>query len=331
MHRPLPPLNALRAFEVAARHLSLTKAAVELHVTPGALSHQIRGLEDVLGVELFLRLPRALALTEAGRKLYPGLHAAFAQIRQAVDTLDEKANERVLVVSTPPGFTAKWLAPRLYRFLFAHPEIDARISSTLTLATFDEDGIDVAIRNLPRDRPEDPGLVREHLVDLTYVPACSPRLLRQAGPVVTPADLRHVPLIHDEMLIGRAHMPAWADWLAAAGVTGVDLDRGLRLNSADHALDAAVEGAGMLLALLVLAHDDLRSGRLVAPFPLTIDSGRAFYFVCPRTHRKRKNVVAFHDWIRAEIDAMDLASVVGLVPAEAGGAAPGTAAEGEHP
>jgi LysR family glycine cleavage system transcriptional activator len=321
MHRPLPPLNALRAFEAAARHLSLTKAAVEQHVTPGALSHQIRGLEDALGVELFHRLPRSLALTEAGRKLYPGLHAGFMQIRQAIDTLDEQANERVLVISTPPGFTAKWLAPRLYRFLFAHPEIDARISSTLTLATFDEDGIDVAIRNLPIDHPEDPGLVREHLVDLVYVPACSPRLLTQAGPIETPDDLRHVPLIHDDMLAGRPLNPSWADWLAAVGVPagegGVDLERGLRLNSADHAIDAAEEGAGMLLALLVLAHDDLRSGRLVAPFTQTIHSGRAFYFVCPKTHRRRKNVVAFHDWIRAEIDAMDLKSVIGIAPGAA--------------
>jgi LysR family glycine cleavage system transcriptional activator len=228
-----------------------------------------------------------------------------------VDALDDDVDERVLVVSTPPGFTAKWLAPRLYRFLFAHPEIDARISSSLALATFFEDGIDVAIRNLPVDQPDDPGLVREHLVDLTYVPACSPRLLRQAGPIREPADLRHVPLIHDDMLAGRVRNPSWSDWLAAAGVEGVDIDRGLRLNSADHALDAAEEGAGMLLALLVLAHDGLRSGRLMAPFPLTLTVGRAFYFVCPRTHRRRRNVVAFHDWLRAEIDAMDLGAVLG--------------------
>ncbi len=314
MQRPLPPLNALRAFEAAARHLSLTKAAAELHVTPGALSHQIRGLEDALGQELFQRLPRALALTDAGRKLFPGLQDGFARIRQAVDTLDEQANERLLVVSTPPGFTAKWLAPRLYRFLTRYPDIDTRIASSLALATFDEDGIDVAIRNLPRDHPEDPGLVREHLVDLVFLPACSPKLLERAGPITTPADLAHVPLIHDDMLAGRARNPVWGDWLAAAGVPvgpdGVDLTRGLRLNSADHAIDAAEEGAGMLLALLVLAHDDLRNGRLIAPFPLTIDSGRAFYFVCPKTHRRRQNVVAFHDWIRSEIDAMDMAGAI---------------------
>ena len=314
MHRPLPPLNALRAFEVAARHLSLTRAAAELHVTPGALSHQIRALEDQLGLELFHRLPRALALTDAGRTLFPGLRDGFDRIRQAVDALDAEADDRVLVVSTPPGFTAKWLAPRLYRFLTAHPDIDARISSSLTLATFDEDGIDVAIRNLPRDHPEDPGLVREHLVDLVFMPACSPRLLERVGPIRSPADLRHVPLIHDDMLAGRARNPTWSDWLAAAGEPvgegGVDVTRGLRLNSADHAIDAAEEGAGMLLALLVLAHDDLRSGRLVAPLPIPIDSGRAFYFVCPRTHRRRKNVIAFHDWVRAEIDAMDFARFV---------------------
>lgn len=310
MHHPLPPLNALRAFEAAARHLSLTKAAAELHVTPGALSHQIRGLEDALGLELFLRLPRALALTDAGRKLFPGLRDGFERMKAAVDSLYDTGNERVLVVSTPPGFTAKWLAPRLYRFLTAHPEIDARISSSLALATFDEDGIDVAIRNLPRDHPEDPGLVREHLVDLVYLPACSPKLLARAGPINDPMDLCHVPLIHDDMLADRARNPSWSDWLEAAGVPvgegGVDITRGLRLNSADHAIDAAEEGAGMLLALLVLAHDDLRNGRLVAPFRQTIDSGRAFYFVCPRTYRQRKNVVAFHDWLRAEIDALDI-------------------------
>jgi LysR family glycine cleavage system transcriptional activator len=310
MHRPLPPLNALRAFEAAARHLSLTRAATELHVTPGALSHQIRGLEDLLGLELFHRLPRAIALTEAGRKLLPGLTDGFARIRAAVDTLDEDADERVLVISTPPGFTAKWLAPRLYRFLAAYPDIDARISSTLAIASFDDDGIDVAIRNLPIEAPEQPDLVREHLVDLTYLPVCSPKLLERIGPLATPDDLRHAPLIHDDMLAGRAHMPSWADWLRAAGVDGVDVSRGLRFNSADHAIDAAEEGAGVLLGLLVLAHDDLRSARLVAPFRRTVASGRAFHFVCPKGRRKRKNVVAFHDWLRAELDAMDMRGVL---------------------
>ena len=311
MNRPLPPLNALRAFEAAARHLSLTKAARELHVTPGALSHQIRTLEEFLSVSLFQRLPRAVALTEAGRLLYPGLQSGFTQIRQAVAALDTQGNSRVLVISTPPGFTAKWLAPRLYRFLFAHPEIDARISSSLAFARFDVDGVDVAIRNLPVDHPPDPGLLAEKLIDLSFIPVCSPRLLQQVGGISRLEDLRHVPLIHDDMLTGRVGVPSWADWLEAAGVTGVDLERGLRLNSADHALDAAVEGAGMLLAHVVLAHDDLRSGRLVAPFDLELRSSRAFSFVCPRENENRKNVKAFHDWIQMEMRALDFSAIRG--------------------
>lgn len=317
MNKPLPPLNALRAFEAAARHLSLTKAARELHVTPGALSHQIRTLEEYLAVSLFQRLPRAVALTEAGRLLYPGLQSGFTQIRQAVAALDTQGNSRVLVISTPPGFTAKWLAPRLYRFLFAHPEIDARISSSLAFARFDLDGVDVAIRNLPVDHAPDPGLLAEKLIDLSFIPVCSPRLLQQVGGIAKLEDLRHVPLIHDDMLTGRVGVPGWADWLEAAGVTGVDLERGLRLNSADHALDAAVEGAGMLLAHVVLAHDDLRSGRLVAPFDLELRSSRAFYFVCPRGNENRTNVKAFHDWIQTEMRALDFSAIRGhAVPVE---------------
>ena len=142
----MPPLNALRAFEAAARHLSLTRAAEELHVTAGALSHQIRGLEDLLGLKLFERHVRSIALTSAGKQLYPGLQTAFVHIRDAVAGLSNAADDRVLVISTPPGLTAKWLAPRLYRFSAAHPEIDVRISSSLGIANFTTDGVDVALR-----------------------------------------------------------------------------------------------------------------------------------------------------------------------------------------
>lgn len=301
MQRPLPPLTALRAFEAAGRHLSLTRAAAELHVTPGALSHQIRGLEDALGVELFERLPRALRLTDAGKRILPGLTDGFERIRQAVAALDPPGGERVLVISTPPGFTAKWLVPRLYRFLAAHPEIDARVSATLAYADFHNDGVDVAVRNLRIGQESDPDLVVEHLTDLVYLPVCSPRLIQQVGPLLSPADLARVPLIHDDMLAHHADVPGWADWLAAAGVSGIDLTRGLRLNSADHALEAAVEGAGVLLALELLAADDLKSGRLVAPFPTRVASQRAFYLVYPRSYGRRANVKAFRDWIRAEL------------------------------
>src|SRR6202011_672078 len=144
VHHASPPLNALRAFDAAARHLSLTKAAVELNVTTGALSHQIRGLEDHLGLKLFDRGVRSIALTAAGKALHPGLQACFLHIRDALASLNMFGDTRVLVISAPPGFTAKWLAPRLYRFSIAHPEIDVRVSSSINNANFTTDGVDVA-------------------------------------------------------------------------------------------------------------------------------------------------------------------------------------------
>src|SRR6266568_172634 len=177
MHRPMPPLNALRAFEAAARHLSLTRAAQELHVTAGALSHQIRGLEALLGLKLLERRVRSIALSPAGKQLYPGLQTGFLHIRDAVAGLRSAGDERVLVISTPPGFTAKWLAPRLYRFSGAYPEIDARVSSSLSNANFTTDGVDVAVRNLAADAAADADLVIEKLLELSLVPVCSPRLI----------------------------------------------------------------------------------------------------------------------------------------------------------
>ena len=305
MHTALPPLNALRAFEAAARHLSLTKAAVELGVTPGALSHQIRGLEDFLGLELFHRRPRAIALTDAGRQLHPGLQAGFGQIRQALAGIGAVGNDRILVVSTPPGFTAKWLAPRLYRFLSAHPNIDTRISSTLTNADFKTDGVDVAIRHMRATQIDDPELLIEKLTDQFYVPICSPAFLKKAGGLARPLDLKKAPLIHDDSLAGREETASWADWLALAGVQGIDISRGLRFNIADHAIQAAIEGAGILLAQGLLAHDDLRNGRLVAPFDLTLPSRRAVYFVCPKGRERRPNVKAFREWVKQEMTCHD--------------------------
>ena len=305
MSGSMPPLTALRAFEAAARHLSLTKAAQELHVTAGALSHQIRGLEDLLGLKLFERRVRSIALTPAGKLLYPGLQTGFGQIRDAVTGLSNASQERVLVISTPPGFTAKWLAPRLYRFASAYPEIDARVSSSLGNANFTTDGVDVAIRNLPIDAATDPALVIEKLIELSFVPVCSPRLIQMHGPLQRPEALTRVPLIHDDTLAGRAQVPTWAEWFEAAGVDDVDVSRGLRFNSADHALDAAGEGAGVLLAHDVLAYDDLRTGRLVIPVEFALRSGRAYHFVCAKSRREHPHVQAFRTWIKQEVAALN--------------------------
>jgi LysR family transcriptional regulator, glycine cleavage system transcriptional activator len=211
----------------------------------------------------------------------------------------------VLVISTPPGFTSKWLAPRLYRFSIAHPEIDVRVSSSINNANFTSDGVDAAIRNLPADAAHDEALEVETLLDLSLTPVCSPALIEKRGPFTSPDMLKRAPLIHDDSLSGRAAMPTWADWFAAAGVRDADVSRGLRFNTSDHALDATVEGAGVLLAFDALAYDDLRTGRLVTPFDLTLPSGRCYAFVCPKKRRDSANVRALRVWLRQEAAALD--------------------------
>jgi LysR family glycine cleavage system transcriptional activator len=305
MHRALPPLSALRAFEAAARHLSLTRAAEELHVTPGALSHQIRGLEDLLGVKLFERKVRSIALTVVGRQLYPGLQTGFGHIRDAVVGLDVAHSSNILVVSTSPGLTSKWLAPRLYRFGDEFADVDVRISSSFNNANFETDGVDIAVRHM-RAQPEPAPLLEfEKLADITLVAVCSPRLIEKYGAAKNAKDLARWPLIHDESLSSRVRAPNWMEWFAAAGVEGVDLRRGLHFNSADHALDAAGEGAGVLLAHDLMAYDDLRTGRLIIPVKLALPSGRAFHLVWPKGRRPSRAAEGFRRWIKEEVAVLD--------------------------
>lgn len=311
MHTVMPPLSALRAFEAAARHLSFTLAARELHVTAGALSHQIRGLEELLGVKLFERRVRSIALTVAGKQLYPGLQTGFSHIREAVASLDATSSAHILVVSTSPGLTSKWLAPRLYRFGNAYPDVDVRISSSLNNANFITDGVDIAVRNMALEPSADTSLETEKLVDISFVAVCSPRLLEKYGPVKSARALARLPLIHDETLALRVAIPSWGDWFKAAGVDDVDLRRGLRFNSADHALDAAGEGAGVLLAHDILAYDDLRTGRLVIPVNLALPSGRAFHLVWPKGRKPSATAEGFRRWLKDEIGALDWRHIKG--------------------
>jgi LysR family transcriptional regulator, glycine cleavage system transcriptional activator len=305
MDKPLPSLNALRAFEAVARHLSFSKAAAELHVTAGALSHLLRGLEEALGVSLFERKVRSIALTAAGKLLYPGLQTGFAQIEDAVAGVRAPGNARFLVVSTPPGLTSKWLAPRLYRFSNEFPDIEIRISSSKTFANFTTDGVDVAIRNLPPHPSPDPALTIEFLIELHQIAVASPRLVKTHGPLKRPEHLSKVPLIHDDTLMNYPEVPTWTDWFKAAGVKNADVNRGFRFNSSDHALDAASEGAGVLLAHDLLASDDLRSGRLVKLFDVVLPSRRGYYFVAPKRRTPSPHVEAFRGWLRREFDAVD--------------------------
>jgi LysR family glycine cleavage system transcriptional activator len=296
MRRPLPPLNALKAFEATARHLSFSKAAEELHVTPAALSHQIRGLEDLLALKLFHRKARSIELTAAARLMYPGVRSAFESLRAAVEQLDRAREDRILVVSASPGLTAKWLVPRIYRFMEQHPDVDTRISSSSNYSNFTTDGIDVGIRLSSGVHPD---LHVEKLSDEAMLPLCSPRLLEGEHPLRTPHDLQNFPLIQIDL---PGFVPTWDDWLAAAGVTGIDTSRGLRLNVADHALDAASEGTGVVLGYKLVASRDMGLGRLVSPFgPEMPLPGRAYHFVCAKGQEKRPTIKAFRDWLFAEI------------------------------
>ena len=295
--RPLPPLNALRAFEAIARHASFSRAAEELHVTPAALSHQIRGLEEQLGIALFHRRTGSIDLTDAGRLIYPGLHAGFESVRDAIGRLDRAREDRFLVISATPGLTAKWLVPRLWRFLAAHPEIDARIAASFGYADFVSDGVDVAIRLSHGVHPE---LHVEKLFDDSVLPVCSPRLVEEG--LRTLEDLGRFTLIHYDIPLSSPSPPLWADWLKVAGAEGVDPTRGLHFNVADHALDAAAAGAGVSLSYKLIASDDVHARRLVIPFGPEIPiTERAYHFVCPRGQQTRANVRAFRDWIFAEM------------------------------
>ncbi|MDP1716448.1 MAG: LysR family transcriptional regulator, partial [Burkholderiales bacterium] len=258
-HR-LPPLNALKAFEAAARHLSVKKAALELNVTPAAVSHQIRALEEYLGIQLFHRYNRALELTDAARVSLPKMREGFDCLAQAVDRLRTHHSPSMLTVSAAPSFAARWLMPRLHRFLVAHTEIDVRLSARVRRVSIDGKA-DVAERATLEGWLDDsdvailyghghyPGLQATKLFDLTVTPICSPKLLEGEHPLRTPADLKHHILLHDETGDLYDNESFWNVWLAAAGVTGLDTARGPHFSHAVLAFEAAIESVGVLASL----------------------------------------------------------------------------------
>jgi LysR family glycine cleavage system transcriptional activator len=291
MTRRLPPLNALRAFEAAARHLSFTRAADELHVTQTAISHQIKGLEERLGVRLFRRLPRGLLLTEEAQRFLPPVRDAFDQIAAAAERLVAVGSSGTLTVSVLPSFASKWLVPRLGRFRAAHPDLDLRISATSQLVDFARDDVDVGIR---MGRGVYPGLRVERLFGEALVPVCSPRLLEGAHPLRRPEDLVHHVLLHDEDATG------WELWLELAGVSGISTRRGPIFTDSGMVVQAAAEGQGVALARRVLAAGDLAAGRLIQPFDVIIPHDLAYYLVCPEATADRAKIAAFRSWLLAE-------------------------------
>jgi LysR family glycine cleavage system transcriptional activator len=298
MARKLPPLNALRAFEAAARHLSFTKAATELHVTQAAISHQVKSLEEHLGLSLFRRLNRRLVLTEAGQMYLPVLRDAFDSIAGGTSRLHQDQDSGFLHISVLPSFAAKWLLPRMSRFRDRHPDIDVMVSANNKLIDFSEDTFEMAIRYGLGNYP---GLRTELLLQDEVFPICSPKLLEGTHPLKAPGDLRHHTLLHDEVS-RQDESPDWRSWLQAAGVEGIDWRRGPGFSDSSMVVEAAAAGQGVALGHRWLAAADLESGRIVVPFGPVIPSRFAYYVVSPPALAERRRVRLFRDWLSEEVE-----------------------------
>jgi LysR family glycine cleavage system transcriptional activator len=292
MPRRLPPLTTLPAFDAAARHLSFTKAAAELHVTHGAVSRAIRNLEEQLGTRLFERGTRSVQLTSEGAAYAAEIGAALDRIGAATIVASAPKSAGVLNVSTSDGFAGRWLVPRLHRFHRANRDIDVRLSTSGTFSDFIRDGIDIAIRYGAGGYE---GVISEFLAEEEVSPVCSPELLQGEHALRTPNDLKHHRLIHDNFRID------WATWLRAAGLDDINPNNGVRYESAAYAVEAAVHGEGVLLGRSALVSADLAAGRLVRPFDLALKSRWNYYVVYPDGALRQRKVRAFRDWLFSEM------------------------------
>ena len=306
----LPPLPVLRAFEAAARHLSFKRAAEELHVTPAAVSQQIKALEDYLGVPLFRRLTRALELTEYAVAMLPKVREGFDCLAAAIDSTRHQESGS-LTITAPPSFATHWLVPRLPRFAGAHPEIVLRLSSSRDsvdrrgeTALFDEALIDprtdastIAIRYGTGSYP---GYCVDRILSTRYVVVCAPALLAGDRRVRGPHDLADQVLIHDETIDDDERPSLWQEWLQTAGVSEIDAGRGPRYSNAVLAVEAALAGQGFTLVPDILVAADIAAGRLVKPFDIALPSPYAYFMVTAEAVARRAAVAAFRRWLLDE-------------------------------
>jgi len=294
----LPSLNALKVFWAAARHGSFVKAANELHVTASAVSLQIRQLEDELGLKLFERTPKGLALTTAGSRVLPDVNAAFEKLRTTFSTLSDDDGNATLTVSAAPSFAAKWLLPRLNGFLSAHPEIEVSIKATMELADFGRGDADVGIRY---GRGGYTDLESELLMREAVFPVCSPDLLKGQKKRATADFLNSVTLLHDDSADQNEALPGWKMWLRAASIDDVDWRKGPRFNQTVLAIEAAAAGLGVTLAPAALVDGDLANGRLVRLAAAELAEPFAYYLVYPQEKAERAAVRAFRAWLIDEL------------------------------
>ncbi|WP_223668583.1 transcriptional regulator GcvA [Kangiella shandongensis] len=292
MPRRLPPLNSLRAFEAAARHLSFTKAAEELFVTQAAISHQIKALEDYLGVELFIRRNRKLLLTDEGQLYWPKIRDIFEKLVNATEQVKAQGATGSLTVSVIPTFATLWLVPRLAEFSQLYPEIDVRIKASDTEVDFVREDVDIAVYY---GKGEYDGLHCDQLFQEHLTPVCSPGLA-QSGTLNTPQDLANHTLLHD------ATTEEWRTWIKHADVKGVNPDQGPVFSHSGMVLQAARHGQGVAMGHSVLSQMDLDSARLVAPFDIVVDSGHSYDLVCPENSHDRPKIVAFREWLLSKVN-----------------------------
>ncbi len=299
MARPLPPLNALKAFESAGRHLSFTKAAAELSVTPAAVSHQIKALEALLGVPLFHRMTRALRLTDAGQAALPVFAQGFDKLAQGVEQIRAFGESEVLTISVSPSFGAMWLVPRLERFRVRHPDIEVRIDGTDRRVDLGRDNADVALRYGPGGYS---GVRVDWLFGQANTPVCSPALLSGPYPLRRPEDLRHHTLLHIDWKDAEA---SWRMWLLAAGLHDIDPTHGPRFTMESMAVQAALDGQGVALVGDKLVADELAAGRLLRPFDPSFSTPLSFsyYLLSPKDGAAPPKVAAFRDWLLQEAGA----------------------------
>ncbi len=297
MTRQLPPLNALRAFEAAGRHLSFTKAAAELNVTPAAIGHQVKALEDLLKVPLFHRLTRSLRLTDAGQAALPTLGEGFDRLAKAVVDMRAQLDSGLLTISVSPSFGAMWLVPRLEQFRAKHPDIEIRLDGTDRLVDVNRGDADVALRYGPGGYD---GVRVDELFSHVNTPVCSPALLDGEHPLRQPDDLRHHTLLHIDWKEAEA---SWRMWLLAAGLSDIDSTRGPRFSMEAMAVQAALDGNGVALVGDVLVADDIAAGRLVRPFdpklstPLTF----SYYLVTAADMVEQPKITAFRRWLLDDV------------------------------
>ena len=300
MAERLPMLPALRAFEAVARLGSVRAAAAELHVTPAAVSQQVKALEADLGFQLVRRRGNQLELTEAARAGSDTLTAGFRLMAQSVRAMREHQGRPQIRLSVDPTLAASWLIGRLPRYRALAGSVDLLLDANRRYADFARDGVDAALRfGIGRF----PGLDAQFLLSEELFPVCSPQLLEGPHPLKEPADLRHHPLLHNDWSTRLGHWPDWQDWLGAAGVTGIDAKSGLHFNDSLVVLEAALGGQGVFLGNTTAVQDLIIAGKLVEPFKLRLKSDLGYYFVCPEQAARRREIVVLRDWLLGEAAA----------------------------